>query len=305
MVSKPDTAEIDDILRALVQGGDLIAIPQLLVRGWPAFERLVQLMKGEITLGVTTDQRDEEPAISGAFCAFARQDIERVLTVAEANGWGEVSGVIWAIGEIAHPRVVALLLRAAASESAYVRKIAVTGLAQQQDPRVQAALVKALRDRSSEVRISAVEALGKLRVPAALEPLQELSAKKSSQTPYIAGLLKKAIAACASKRRGTPREVVVERAVKVCFSAAKKVRAGKIVAHYDGPERERVVLALLALTPQGALDALATNVAAAQRDHREILRRAEDPGDATASPMERVTRYWTMGVAVPSSLLTH
>jgi HEAT repeat protein len=307
MTSRTDTAGIDEILRALVRGGDLVAIPQLLVRGWPAFDRLVQLMTGEVKLGVVTDQRDEEPAISGAFRAFALQDIERVLAVVDARRWGEVSGVLWALRDIAHPGVLALLLRAAASESPYLRKIAVEGLASQRDPLVIAALIKALRDRSSDVRAAAIEALGELRDPAALEPLRALSAKKSAQTDYLAGLCKKAIAACGSRRRGAPGDAaalrVVSRAVEVCFPNAKRAKAAKSVAQYDGPDRQRVILAVLALTPFGSLDALATHVAAAQRDYRELLRRAEDPSDAGLPRMDRVTRYWLMGAGVPSSLL--
>lgn len=297
------TAEIDEILRALVRGGDMTAIPELLVRGRPAFERFLQLKSGELRLGVETDQRDEEPAMNGALNAFARQDIESVLSAVLARGFGETAGAVSAIGEVAHPCVVSFLLRAVASKHPSVRASAVRGLSRQRDPRVLDAMVLALSDRSSEVRECAIEALGELGDPGALEPLRRVTEKAGAKHPYVQRLLGESMKKIRAAARRGEGPSVLDQAVNACFSAAKRKAAAGILAEYEGPERERVQLGVLALTAGSSLEALASHVAAARRDYRDVLKQAEAPGGSRRLRLERVARYWAMSVAVPSSLL--
>lgn len=174
-----DEATIDAELRALLAcEHNTRAIAALVSLGRPALDRLLDAVARRADVPSLLGPREKEEALVDAVVAFAQRDLDAVLEGVEARGLQDDFTALWALGCVADPRVVPLLLRNLASKDSTTRWMAACGLARQRDTRATDALVRALKDRASDVRCEAAEGLGNIGDSRAIGALEDAARSK-------------------------------------------------------------------------------------------------------------------------------
>lgn len=129
--------------------------------GEAALVRLLDVAQGKLFIdwGEQASPMDAMDNLTNALSLSVRRNIDAFARQAESRVLFDSSTVVWAIGNVAHPCVVALLLKALKSRQVRARWSAAHGLAYHPEPRVVAALNEALADRSENVRHAALQSL--------------------------------------------------------------------------------------------------------------------------------------------------
>ena len=100
-----------------------------------------------------------------------------------------------------------------------------------------------------------------------------------------------------------PLSLDVLQGVAVSFRQADRLEAVRLLARYQGRERPRVQLAILALA-EGDMDDVRKLVQVAREDYRDVLYWAEYPeeSDTGVSRQDMARRYERMGAPIPRDL---
>ncbi len=172
---------IDDALRALLHTSWSFdaAPPELLALGRPALDRLLDAKVGEL-FPTEMEWRDYGVQREHAIAAFAKADIDGVLTAMKKRKWTDAAIASSGIALVQDARLVPILVSLYADREPLSRKAAVEYLGNQRDPLATAAVIRALRDRSSDVRLAAIRALGNMGDLDAIEPLTQLAERNRS-----------------------------------------------------------------------------------------------------------------------------
>lgn len=197
----PHPADIDALILVLVQDGEAAqrARDELAALGEPAVRRLLEVIDGTASLAFPegTYPQDLMDGLTGGLVASARGCVQVLVdAIAERPARGRSTSVLWALGALADPLAVPVLLDALRDRSWSARWAAAHGLGACGDAEVTPALAKAVSDRDSSVRGAAVGALarvGDLRAREALE--RAIVASQNAGSPGIVNGARAALAA--------------------------------------------------------------------------------------------------------------
>ena len=186
--------QLEERLRDVLAKWDYVRSPgEVVALGPAALRRLLDAKEGKGSLWSTgVDPRDYMEAEGAAITAFARNDLDGVLTEMRKRGWNGCRIAQSGVGNVSDPRVASALLELYASKSPLDRANAVGQLGMQRDPRATETLVRALSDRSSDVQYTAVRSLGEAGNPSAIEPLKDFA--KRTTKDWMAAEARSAIA---------------------------------------------------------------------------------------------------------------
>lgn len=199
--ASPLTSNLDDELRALLR--ELwtfeTAPARLLSLGQPALDRLLDAPDG-VFFPTDTDSRDYGMNRHHAIAAFAKADMERVLSAMKERKWTNLAVTLSGVGLVRDARVVPFLINTYADPAPMSRERAIDYLGCQRNPLATTTVLRALRDRSSEVRLTAIRALGQIGDPRTVEAVRAM-AKRHSRSPLVTYEVKKALANIRKKRK--------------------------------------------------------------------------------------------------------
>jgi HEAT repeat protein len=191
-VGAPDA--LDDQLRALLHAmiwtRDAPG-PAILRLGQPALERLLDAPDA-VFWATEMDWRDYGGNRREAIAAFARRDLNRVLSAMRTRHWTDARIALSGIGLVQDARVVPFLLRAYADAAPATRAEAIRYLGFQRASGATSTVLRALRDRSSSVRLAAIRALGDIGDPNTTQAL-EVMAQRNPPSKLVVHELKRAL----------------------------------------------------------------------------------------------------------------
>jgi hypothetical protein len=194
--SKKATSErstkLDDELRALLH----VMFPEtaasaLLSLGQPALDSLLDAPDG-LFFPTYMDWRDYGINRKHAIAAFAKADMDRVLSAMKKRKWTDLAVTLSGVGLVQDARVVPFLVNAYADPAPMRRERAIAYLGCQRDPRATETVLRALRDRSSEVRLTAIRALGQIGDLRTVEPVRAM-ANRYARSVLVKYEVKKAL----------------------------------------------------------------------------------------------------------------
>ena len=167
---------VDNELRALLRETWTFetAPAALLALGRSALDRLLDADDG-VFFPTFTEWRDYGMMRQQAVAAFAKADLDGVLSAMKKRKWTSADVARSGVGLVQDARVVTFLVSAYADGEPPRRKQAIEYLGSQQDRRATETVLRALKDRSSEVRLAAIRALGQIGDPQAIHALRAIT----------------------------------------------------------------------------------------------------------------------------------